>query len=222
MPPDSNHRPSGEMTPGAAARHEVAKTRRDLPHWSRQGAIYWVTFRMADSLPQELLRRWVRSRDSWLAHHPKPWDSGTWAEHEQQFGEPLERWLDAGMGSRALARMDVREAVKSCLLRFNGERFRLHSAVIMPNHVHSLIEPFEGHNLSQLLKGLKGTSARLANRLLGQTGEPFWLDESFDHIVRSDAQYRHYLRYIARNPAKAKLRPDEYWLHVDSLTAELP
>jgi hypothetical protein len=95
-------------------------------------------------------------------------------------------------------------------MRFDGERLRVHSVVIMPTHVHLLLEPLRNNKLPLLLKGIKGASARRANQILGTSGQ-FWLDESYDHIVRSEEQYGHFLRYIAENPVKAHLRPDEYW-----------
>ncbi len=116
------------------------------------------------------------------------------------------------MGSRILARVDVREVVRKCLLRFNGDRLRLHAAAIMPTHVHVLIEPFEGHELSRILKGIKGASAREINKLNGGTGS-VWLDESYDHVVRSEEQYWRFVRYIAENPSKAGLHDHEYWVH---------
>lgn len=198
--------PVSDSTPSS-----LAITQRRLPHWKNDGAIYWITFRLADSLPQEKLHAWREQREIWKRRHPEPWSEQDWAEYDERFGHKLDEWLDAGMGSRALARPDVRDAVKTCLLKFDGERLQIHSAVIMPNHVHALIEPMSGHDLSTLLKGIKGASAHEANKLLGASGT-FWLDESYDHIVRSEEQYRHFLRYIADNPSKAGLRAGEYWL----------
>jgi len=83
--------------------------------------------------------------------------------------------------------------------------------VIMPNHVHVLLELLRATPLSTVLKGLKGASARLANQLLQQSGT-FWMEESYDHIVRSETEYRHLHRYIQENPSKAGLRPDQYCL----------
>lgn len=200
---------------------QVTKTKRNLPHWQRAGSIYWINFRLADSLPQSKLRAWKEERDAWEQLHPRPWSDFEWNEYDKRFGERLEKWLDAGMGSCALARQDIREAVKSCLLKFDGERLHVHAAVIMPTHVHALIEPFEGEDLAQLMKGIKGASARLANRLLGTTGT-FWLDESYDHIVRSQAQYEHFRRYIADNPVKAKLKDHEYWLFKGKGSTDIP
>jgi len=53
--------------------------------------------------------------------------------------------------------------------------------VVMPNHVHLLILPQVP--VAQLMRWLKGSTAREANRILGRTGQPFWQDESWDHLA---------------------------------------
>ena len=189
-----------------------ATNRRRLPHWQNDGAIYWITFRLADAIPPDKRRAFQEARRLWLKRHPEPWTDAEWKEFNRRFDEKIEFWLDAGMGSRALARVDARKVVKNCLLRFDGERHRLHAAVIMPTHVHLLTEPLGGHELSRILQGIKGASAREINKLMGVTGT-FWLGESYDHIVRSEKQYWRFVRYIAENPTKAGLPDDEYWLY---------
>ena len=193
-----------------SATEEISKSKRRLPHWKKEGATYWITFRLADSIPQEKIRVWKEERDIWIHHNPEPWDTRQWKEYDERFGQRLENWLDNGMGSCALAKPDLRETVKACLCRFDGDRLHLHAAVIMPTHVHLLLEPVVGHDLSRLLKGIKGASAREANKLTGTNGT-FWLDESYDHVVRSEEQYQHFVRYIAENPLKARLRQDQFW-----------
>ncbi len=190
-------------------------TRRDLPHWTRArpGTLYWVTFRLADSIPQEKLRPLLAAREDWLARHPQPWDSTTRDEYRRRFPQQIETWLDEGYGSRALARLDIRGAVVECLLRYESVRLRLPAAVIMPTHVHALIEPLSGYRLTDLLRGIKGASARAANRLLGRSGA-FWLEESYDRIVRDEEERGAFERYIADNPLRAGLRTEEYWLRV--------
>ena len=135
-----------------------ATTCRRLPHWKKDGAIYWITFRLADAI-RDKRRTFQDARKRWLKRHPEPWTDVEWKEYNRRFDEKIESWLDAGMGSRALARVDAREAVKNCLLRFDGERHRLHAAVIMPTHVHLLMEPLGVHDLSRILQGIKGASA---------------------------------------------------------------
>ena len=187
-------------------------TRRRLPHWIQDNSIYWITFSLADAIPQHKFRALKQERNFWLGLHSKPWSEADWKEYDRRFSSRIEAWLDAGLGCRALARGDVREAVKRCVLRFDSDRLLLHAAVIMPTHVHLLLEPLKGHDLSKLFQGIKGASAREANVLLGAAGT-CWFDESYDHIVRSETQYQRFVHYIADNPVKAGLREDEYWLH---------
>jgi len=193
--------------------HNVVITRRNLPHWKAGGVLYWITFRLADSIPYDKLFAWQEAYAVWATLHPKPWDDTTWNEYHERFGDRLEKWLDAGMGSRALARSDVREEVRKCLLYFDGDRFDLYGAVIMPTHVHCLMKPFGGYQLSKLMKSIKGLSARRANELLNKSGA-FWQEESYDRIVRNEAQYNHFMKYVFENPLKAKLQESEYWLYV--------
>ena len=133
----------------------VRKTCRNLPHWQRDdtSAIYWITFRLADSLPQEELEKLNRIRDQFLAEHPKPWDHPTRILYHQTFSERIDGWLDAGHGSCILAQAEPRRHVIEALLRFDGERHDFIAGVIMPNHVHLLLRLRMGTGLSALLKG---------------------------------------------------------------------
>jgi len=90
------------------------------------------------------------------------------------------------------------------------EQYELVAYVAMPNHVHLLIWPKIAPD--RLLKSLKGSTAREANRLLGRTGEPFWQKESYDHWVRNPSEFEKIRAYIENNPVKAGLvqNPGEY------------
>jgi REP element-mobilizing transposase RayT len=74
-------------------------------------------------------------------------------------------------------------------LHFDGQRYRLLAWVVMPNHVHVLIETMTGHTLAAVLHSWKSYTAKEANRLLGRTGD-FWQPEYFDRFIRDD---RHFL-----------------------------
>jgi putative transposase len=80
----------------------------------------------------------------------------------------------------------------------------------MPNHVHLLVTPHV--SLSKLLASLKGATARRANLLLGRTGERFWQDESYDHLVRTEEELQRIAWYIESNPVMAGLaaRAEDY------------
>jgi putative transposase len=83
--------------------------------------------------------------------------------------------------------------------------YHLGAFVLMPNHVHLLIQPYLAP--SGVLKSLKGSTARAANLLLGTTGKAFWQAESYDHWVRNEASYQRIKAYIENNPVKANLAP---------------
>jgi type I restriction enzyme R subunit len=191
---------------------EVKIRSRYLPHWRREGAVYWVTFRLADSLPQEKVTQLKAEREEWSAQHSEPWTEDERREYATRFTQRVQAWLDAGYGSCALRDPSIRQVVRDCMLKFDGMRVRLHAAVIMPNHVHALLQPLAQFALSDLLKGMKGTSARMVNQVLRRSGN-FWMDESYDRIVRNDKEYRYFLRYIQANPIKAGLSESEYWLY---------
>jgi len=126
--------------------------RRNLPHWSLAGSVYFVTFRVAN---------------------------GTLSDLEKSI-------------------------VLQYLLEGSDCFYRLPSAVIMPDHVHLLIQPQPPYDLSRVMKGIKGLSARKIN-LNRQSQGQIWQDESWDRLVRDADEFAEKLRYMAENPVKAEL-----------------
>ena len=189
----------------------ILKTRRILPHWSQDGCTYFVTFRLADSVAAPIWKKWKEQRTAWLTMHPKPWDSETQKDYNAKFPAQMELWLDAGYGSCALDDPNLREQVVKSMHHFDGLHFTLGDYVLMPNHVHVLVTPHEGHTLAKILAGWKRVSGH-AILLITGGAKPFWMAEDFDHVVRSERQLQHFRNYIAENPQKAKLRPGT-WTH---------
>jgi REP element-mobilizing transposase RayT len=204
---------------GFDERGDVRVSRHHLPHWTQGGMTYFVTFRLGDSVPAGLLRQWQNERDAWLRWHPEPWTREVEAEYRERFTERQDEWLDAGMGECHLRRADVRGEVEKCLLHFDDARYDMDAFVVMPNHVHALLMPREGFALFDLLKGMKGVSARNCNRRLGRTGEEFWMEDAYNRIVRDAEELWAFREYIERNPVKAKLRTNEYTLAMRDVLA---
>jgi len=73
----------------------------------------------------------------------------------------------------------------------------------MANHVHLLITPLM--DVSTITRSLKRFTGRKGNQMLGLVGQPFWQDESYDRLVRSDTEFQNIARYIEWNPVKAGL-----------------
>ena len=72
----------------------------------------------------------------------------------------------------------------------------------MPNHVHMLVTGTMA--AARWLDALKGFTGHAANRVLNRRG-PFWLDESYDRLVRSREGFARIHRYIEMNPVTAGL-----------------
>jgi len=117
---------------------------------------------------------------------------------------------------------DARTLALQHCLRDHGRRIDLHAAVVMPDHVHLLFTALRDADgwtfaLPEILKAIKGTSARSINKLRGSSG-PVWQDESFDHVLRGDESLRETVEYIRQNPVRKGLaqKPEDYqWLWVE-------
>jgi predicted dehydrogenase/REP element-mobilizing transposase RayT len=183
----------------------VAKTRRHLPHWEQENGTYFITFRQADALPQEIVQQWRDELRLWMVDHPKPWDGDTADEYYRRFQERTEKWLDQGSGSCVLAKPEAAKIVCDALHHFDGDRYVLDGYVIMPNHVHVLVKPADGHSLSDVLHSWKSFTSKEIKKLVGNVDEAFWQDENFDHLVRHGSSLERKRNYVRSNPVVAKL-----------------
>ena len=169
----------------------------NLPHWSQACATF-VTFRLADSLPQEKLAEFIGERTSWLDSHPKPIDEAAEVEYRVRFQKRFHDWLDAGYGSCILREASVRQVVEKSLMDFADIRYSLYAFVVKPNHVHVLFMPEDGFDGRQIVRAWKSYTAKQINRLLNRTGI-VWQKESYDHLVRDVRQFNAYRAYIRHN-----------------------
>jgi REP element-mobilizing transposase RayT len=187
-----------------------------LPHVKREGARYFVTFRLADSLPKEVLLKNQAERAEQLQRfHTQeasakklgttPTKSEALGQIERDYFRKLEVYLDKGVGACWLKRSDIAEIVARALRFFDGERYQLDAWVVMPNHVHIVLWPIPNHTVSEIAQSVKRYTAREANKVLGRTGETFWQPEPYDHWIRNDEEHARCCRYVLNNPVKARL-----------------
>ena len=193
----------------------VARYGRYLPHWRQPGATYFVTFRLADSVPAEKLRQWETEMKTWLEKNPEPHTLGQREEYNQTFTERFHAWLDAGSGSCLLAQPAAAAVVETALRHFDGERYALGNFVVMPNHVHVIVKPLGEHTLADITHSWKSFTAHQINEALACEGR-LWQSESFDHLVRSAAHLEKFSAYIRANPEKAGLREGSFRLGAGS------
>jgi hypothetical protein len=179
-------------------------SKRNLPHWHQDGAIYFVTFRLADSIPKPKLKEWRERRRLWDSAHDDKLTSDAIEQRDQVFSKQIDHWLDQGAGSCLLGDPEPSQIVSGALHFFDGQRYQLIAHVVMPNHVHLLLQPSAGHILSKIMHSIKSYTAHEINKQLKQKGE-IWQDESYDRIVRGPEELSHFREYIRCNPEVAKV-----------------
>jgi len=194
------------------------RRRKRLPHWEVSGRIYFVTFRLADSLPAAVLRRIVSERRQALEKaraSSLPHSLAETKRLKRLFSKRIELYLDTGAGRCYLAEPSVAEIVVAALRHFDGIRYELHAWCVMPNHVHIVFRPLGENSLAAIIHSWKSFSAQRANRELGRTGD-FWQREYYDHLLRNAGQLARAIRYVAQNPQRAGLT-NWKWAEVYSL-----
>ena len=179
-------------------RGEIDKKRRNLPHWNQNAKQYFLTWRLADSLPKEKLLELE------ALQLPKDVEDTAAEEHAASVFEKVNEWLDAGHGSCLLKQPEFRQVVRSALHHFDGQRYSLDAYVIMPNHVHVLVTLKEGEELSKILHSWKSFTAKEINKMTGAEWA-VWQDETFDRMIRSREHEQFVRDYIWKNPAMAGL-----------------
>ena len=193
------------------------------PHWSQAGAIVFVTFRMKDSIPKEVLVRWHAEKVKWLEQHGVAFDgdfskaTSILSEEDKSsfrkhFNRQREFSLDECRGSCVLRSPELAEIVADSLLYFDGERYSMGDFVVMPNHVHLLAAFDIEEGMRKQFDSWLHWTAREINRNIGKSGH-FWQEEPFDHLVRSNEQYEYLRDYIRDNPSKAHLKKGEFFYH---------
>jgi type I restriction enzyme R subunit len=173
-----------------------------LPHWEQGSVWYFVTFRLADSIPSSVVEDIKQQREAWKrVHDPKNLPREALIEYHHLFSRRYEQLLRSGLGACILRDPANAQIVADALRFFDGQRYELDQHVVMPNHVHVLVKPHPGHHLANILHSLKSFTANRLNRRLGRTGQ-LWQHESYDHIVRNEEAMHALRRYIRENPTK--------------------
>jgi REP element-mobilizing transposase RayT len=159
-----------------------------LPHFDAPNVSQFITFQLSNAFP-------VTCRAEFEAILKEPDDSIK--------RRKLEGWLDRGHGECWLRQRGVAELVQQTLLEANGRDYRIQAWVLMPNHIHLVVDVWD-KPLAKLINGWKGKSSRAANKLLGRLGE-FWQEDYYDTLIRDEAHLKRAVRYTEQNPAKAFL-----------------
>lgn len=163
--------------------HKGWYSRGYLPHFDSPQKVQFVTFRLADNLPRSVVGALLLQERAVLK---------------------IDKELDSCSGACWLRRPDIAEVVQAALLHFDGDRYRLLAWCVMPNHVHAVVEPVQGHRLGGIVHSWKSFTANSANTLLGRTGA-FWHEDYFDRYMRNEEHLMRTIGYVEQNPVKAGL-----------------
>jgi 2,4-dienoyl-CoA reductase-like NADH-dependent reductase (Old Yellow Enzyme family)/2-polyprenyl-6-methoxyphenol hydroxylase-like FAD-dependent oxidoreductase/REP element-mobilizing transposase RayT len=194
----------------ASRPQEIGKHNRGyLPHWKKDGATYFVTFRLADALSSgelSALEAELRKLEKQLKAIGNPKNTQDLARQiASAKAERIEQLLDNGHGQCLFKDGQCAEIVANAIKHFDGARYSLHAWCVMPNHVHVVLTPMTGHELSEIIHSWKSFSAKECNRVLGRSGT-FWQSEAYDHIVRDEGEFARGIAYVLSNPVKAGLK----------------
>jgi len=191
------------------------RTRGRLPHWEKESATYFITFRLADSLPKSILEKITSEREAIVktANQLRRNLSPDERKKLQSLSTPIiEKYLDTGAGACHLQNPAIAQELSTALRHFDEKRYRLFAWCIMPNHVHVVVKLFPGQTLATVVHSWKSFTARRANALLDRQGT-FWQREYYDHLIRNEAGFERAIDYVADNPEKARLK-DWKWVWV--------
>ena len=155
-----------------------------LPHLSKPGCSYFVTFCLVDVARGQAIDRRRMFEEDDVSRIAGQMD------------------LDPSSGACILRDPELATIVENALLHFQGERYALSAWCVMPNHAHAVVTPFVEHSLSETLQSWKSYSAHEINRRVSRRGR-VWQKESFDHIVRNEESFEKFVAYTEQNPVVA-------------------
>ena len=176
--------------PGSPDRWEEGT---NLPHWNGRYIPHSVTFRLHDSVPDDVIATWKRDLQN-----------SDNSQEQKKLYKRIERYSDEGYGECWLREDRIAQCVDDSLLHFDGDRYELHAWVIMPNHVHVLVTVVGDRKLSDVVHSWKSYTAQEANRMLGRSGT-FWMSDYHDRYIRNHEHFQNAVKYIEWDPVRADL-----------------
>jgi len=191
--------------------------RRNLPHIQPHGATFLVNFRLAGSLPAEVveqLRVEALQLEARLAAIKDRKEKHLLRDQELQ--RLFRKWDEALHTSQTgpfwLRDERIAKIVADSMRYHDGNWFDVLAYCIMANHVHLVLAPYEisataDFSLTKIMHNIKRNSANHANKVLGRTGA-FWQHENYDHFARDEKDLERIIKYVLYNPVEAGLTDD--------------
>ena len=187
---------------------EILQRMGHLPHWNQTQKLYAVTFRLCDSLPKNVIEAFMQ--ESILKFSNNSADFQT--KREAYFYKKMMDYMDAGYGKCILKDKAVRKIVEQGFEYMNNTSACMHAYVVMPNHVHAVIETKCNEDLHDIIRNFKRYTACQINHLLNRKGH-VWQSEYYDRIIRNYRHYENAINYIIHNPCHCASTDYTLWLN---------
>ena len=170
-----------------------------LPHWSQYKKIYAVTFRLHDSLPLKVLKAFQKQCVEMIGEEIHNFKS----KRDVLLQKKMMEYMDAGYGECLLRHKDIRNIVEAAFEYISQTNVRVHAFVIMPNHVHCVLETLNEAEIQNVMHSIKGFTGTRINAYLHRKG-CVWQREYYDRIIRTPNHYANTILYILSNPRNCK------------------
>ena len=178
---------------------------RKLPHWQPSEETFFITYRLAGSLPLSTIAA-LKENYFKEKQHPRNQTIERKEALRQDYFFAFENELDKNLNEPHWLKNEAIATLVMDSLFFNDNKlYILSAACIMSNHAHILIRLLQGAPpLNVILQNHKKFTAVQSNKLLHRSG-PFWAEESFDTIIRDNTHFYNVVHYIIQNAVKAGL-----------------
>lgn len=163
--------------------------RRNLPHWQPEGADYFITFRLAGSLPKQAVIDLRRRKEQW--------------EKMLEKQEPDSRTP----GCQPRRQQDLQDRIQQKIFQTYEQHLDTGKAGphwLKQPDIGRIVEEAEKGKapVTKILMSLKRYTACECKKILNRTGA-FWQPESYDHLIRNQDELERIIAYSLNNPVKA-------------------
>ncbi len=186
---------------------------KDLPHINAYDRYQYITYRLADSLPYEIIET---MRLALLEYYEN--------DRKKELTNRINNYIDNGYGSSILAHPLIGNMILKNWQHFSGKLYDLIEWVIMPNHVHLIIKEYKESDINVIIDKWKSYSSKQIIKLSESItnnvdfyiykkeslnnlikSKKIWQRNYWDHYIRSDEELYNTIDYIYQNPVKAGL-----------------
>lgn len=195
-------------------REKMDYYKRNLPHWQPRGAEFFVTCRLAGSLPEATVDELKQKRKEFRREsRKKDLPYGERSKFEAVLFKLYDQQLDkASSGPTWLSNGKVARTLMDSLHFYDQKHYDLYAYTIMSNHFHLVFRHLEENfdkdfPVTEIMKLIKSFTGRESNKILQRSGQ-FWQAESFDRVVRDAEELENVILYTLNNPVKARLTRD--------------